>query len=465
MKVTLAREIAYDSFIQVLNHKKKPEEAVEQRIKSSLAPVRSVDRSFIKEVLYGSLRWYSKIFWIVQKTSDRDLTKVSQEIQAALVLGTYQIFYMSKVPDRAAVNESVEYIKKKGQTSAASFVNGILRSIARRSEYFTKPDKEKAPVEYLSLQYAHPKWLVERWCSRFSFDRVKEMLSSNNYPPPFSIRINACKVDLGQIQDFRTSLLRDEKIHSERKPLRSALILDKAPNLSEDSLFGQGYYTVQDEASQLIACLVHPKEGERVVDACCGPGGKISHIYELAKGHITLCGIEKNPVKMERTKKTFQRLGHASPEWVEKDFLEFLPEIPPDKILLDAPCSGLGVLRRHPDGKWHKASHIVSDMAKIQRKLLLHGLEILKVGGELIYSVCSYEPEETVDHLRWLLDKYSDTIDIVPATTRVPDYYKRFVTREGVLLVFSGNKDQMDGFGGFILRKSRGEIISDGEKT
>jgi 16S rRNA (cytosine967-C5)-methyltransferase len=454
--MTPAREVAYDAFVQVMYHQRLPDEVVDELAAKQPKPLRRLDRNFIKEVLYGALRWYSKLYWILQNTSNRDLDKTTPEIRAALVCGTYQIFYMDRVPDRAAVNESAEYIRKKGQANAVSFVNGILRQIARRAEYFAKPNKTTHPADYLALQFAHPPWVVTRWLDHFKFDRLEKMLAANNQPPPWSVRVNALKTALPDVHQLQQQLLKEERTHSDRRPLRSALTLKETPNLEPDSLFGKGLYTIQDEASQLIALLVEPKEGEVIVDAAAGPGGKLSHVFELSAGKAKLVAVEKHPKQMARAQETITRLGHEGIEWVQGDFLDFkgagTPAAPVDKVLLDAPCSGLGVLRRHPEGKWQKQLSLVTEMAALQRKLLEHALTLIKPGGELIYSVCSFEPEESERHVAWIKDKYGDRIELISPVSRLPDYYKRYVTRENLLLVYAGNQDDMDGFGAFILR-------------
>lgn len=454
-QISPAREIAFDAFVLVMEQKKTPEEAVDALYAKQTKEIKRVDKNFVKEALWGSLRWYSKIYWILQNTSNRNLDDSSPEIRAALVIGTYQIFYMDRVPERAAVNESAEYVRLRGQASAVSFVNGILRKIARRAEYFAKPDKKKQPVEYLALQFAHPQWMVRRWHQHFRFEKMEEMLASNNQPPPWTIRINALKTPLNEASELQQKLLKDERAHSERRPLRSALWLKQAPTFDAESLFAQGYYTVQDEASQLIAHLVDPKEGEEIVDATSGPGGKLSHMYEMSLGKAHFTAIEKHPVQMTRAKETMARLGHDQVTWVDGDFLEFKPKNPPAKILLDAPCSGFGVLRRHPEGKWQKEGGIIPTMAAFQRQLITHAVKILSErpgGGELIYSVCSFEPEESVEHVAWIREQYGDRIELISPVARLPDYYKRYVTRENLLLVFAGNQDEMDGFGAFIVK-------------
>jgi 16S rRNA (cytosine967-C5)-methyltransferase len=389
----------------------------------------------------------------VQKTANRDLSKSTPEIRAALVLGTYQIFYMDRIPDRAAVNESAEYIRVKKQANAVSFVNGILRSIARRSAYFAKPDKEKQPVEYLAMQYAHPKWMISRWHNRFNFEKLKNMLAANNQPPPYSVRINSLKTPLEMSTSLREMILREEKNHAEQRTLRSSIQLKQSPNFGEGSLFQQGYFTVQDEVSQIIGLIVDPREGEVIIDACCGPAGKLSHLYELVKGKATLIGIDSSAPQLARARENFVRLGFEMPELIEQDYLAYQPEKPVDRILLDAPCSGLGVIRRHPEGKWQKNPAIVDKVVKKQRTLIAHALSMLASGGELIYSVCSFEYEETLGQLEWAKAEYGDAIELVHPGPRLPDYFKKYLTREHIFLVFSDNKENMDGFGAFILKK------------
>lgn len=459
--ISPAREVAFDALVQVMNHKKNPDEVVEELYAKQAKPLKRVDRNLVKEILYGSLRWYSKILWILQNTSNRDLEKVAPEIRAALVCGTYQIFYMDRIPDRAAVNESAEYVRKRGQAAAVSFVNGILRQIARRAEYFTKPDKRTHPVDYLALQFAHPKWLVSRWNEHFKFEKLEKMLASNNQPPPWTARVNTLKTPLEEVHLLQQRLLKDERTHTEKNSLRGCLTFKDAPNLDADSLFQQGYYTIQDAASQLIGLLVDPNPGQTIVDAAAGPGGKLGHLHELAGGKARLIGVEKSPRQLDRGKETLGRLGHTDITWVAGDFLEFNKDGGDksvglvDKVLLDAPCTGLGVLRRHPEGKWQKDQTMITAMVEIQKKLIEHALGMLKPGGELIYSVCSFEPEESERHLSWIREKHGDSIELLSPVSRLPDYFKRYVTRDNLLMIYAGNQDDMDGFAAFMLKKVR----------
>ena len=455
-KISSARYIAFEAFIQVMEYRKKPEDELLRLYAESGKDLKRVDKNLAKEILYGSLRWYSKIYWILQHTSSRKLIDVSPQIRAALILGTYQIFYLDKIPERAAVNESSEYVRSCGQGQAVSFVNGILRQIARRAEYFAKPDKKTKPVDYLSLQFAHPEWMVGRWEKRFKFEKIEGMLAANNQPPPVFIRVNTLKTAVNDIQNLQHELLKEEHIHSNRENLKTCLSLKKFPDVGEASFFGQGFYTIQDQASQLIAYLVDPRPEEKIVDACAGPGGKVTHLFEMSEGKADIQAVEKSPTAAQKIIQNIKRLQFDNPkfkkiELIEQDFLTFEPETKPHKILLDAPCSGLGVLRRHPEGKWLKKPSVIDDRKILQRQLIEKALGLLPVGGELIYSVCSYEPEECEDHFRWL-GTFEDKIEYVSPVSRLPDYFKRYVTRDNIFMVFSGNQDLMDGFSAFIVK-------------
>lgn len=454
MSLSIAREIAYNAFEEVFFKKQKPDTALEKLYLKTRA--KRLDRNLAKEILYGSLRWYSKIFWILQNTSNRDLLKTDPAVQTALILGTYQIFYMDRVPDRAAVNESVNYVKTRKQGNASSFVNGILRQIARRAEYFTKPNKTTQKAEYLALQFSFPQWIVERWLERFKFERMEVMLAAMNQPPIHFARVNAKKTSIEQTHSLQHNLLKEEKTKTDKRPLRTSLAFKEFPKLDNESLFGKGFYSIQNESSQLIALLLDLDNSKLVVDACCGKAGKTAHIAELSSNKTRIIGIDPIESQLELAKKQLQRLDlEKNVELIQQNFLEWNPESKADRLLIDAPCSGLGVLNRHPEGKWHKTSKIIKDCAKTQKEMLDHGLSILETGGQLVYSVCSFEPEETTDQLSYILEKYKDSVELVCPTAYIPDYYKKYVTRDNLLLIYAGNDDCMDGFGAFILKKRK----------
>ncbi len=444
------REVALDAFVEVMDHRRKPEAAVAYLYEKHAKNIKRIDKNFVKELLYGSLRWHAKMFWILQNTANRDLARVTPQVRSALILGTYQIYYMDRVPDRAAVNESVEYIRKKGQANACSFVNGILRQIARRAEYFAKPDKVREPAAYLSLQYAHPRWMIERWLTQFSYERTEEIASANNRVPPVFVRVNTRRgLPAHRLQ---SRLLREERLHAERRPLRCSLKLRSFPQLADGSLFAAGFYTVQDEAAQLVSFLVNPRAGETVFDLCSGVGGKLSHLCELSDGAACITAIDKSAVRLQQAEEALRRLGHEGVVFLCEDISKWSSKTRAHKILLDAPCSGLGVLRRHPEGKWHKEEALIKRLAQLQRELIVRAFAWLRKGGELVYSVCSFEAEESNAVLDYVRAELGERMTLVSPVSRLPDYYKRYVTRRNILQIYPGNHDAMDGFSAFIIR-------------
>lgn len=447
-----SRELAYDAFAMILTQKVRVRAALDQLSQSKTYKGKNIDRAFVKDILFGSLRWYSKLYWILQNTSKRNLDETSPEIRAALVCGTFQIYYMERIADRTAVNESVEYIRHRGQANAVSFVNGILRQIARRAEYFQKPDRETKPVEYLSLQFAHPDWMVRRWLRHFKFERLETMLGASNQRPPTTIRANSLKTPLQDIKNLQQNFLKGERTHSDKRPLRSAVILKEEPNLGPESLYQQGFYTFQDEGDQLIGLLAAPEAKQVIAQAFSGRGKLVTHLYELSQGEAELITFPTDEEDRLITQKEVERIAGNHIKVSPENFRTLAPKQKFDKILLSPPNSELGRLRRFPENKLHMRESMLRELAEEQAKLLEQCLHLVKEGGEIIYAVNSFEPEEVDQQWGTLSKKYPGHLELVSPVPRLPDYYKKYVTRQNLLLVYSGNQDNMDGLGAFIVR-------------
>ncbi len=455
MGVTLPRRIAYDCFVQVMYHSRRADTTLEQCYRDN-PDLSRLDKNFIKEILYGSLRWYYKIYWILNQTCKRDLDECDECVKAALICGSYQIYYMDRVPDRASVNESVEYVKEKKLTKAASFVNGILRQIARKSQYFPKPDKDERFVEYLSVQYSHPAWMINRWLEQDELKRgtVERILTANNKQPSLFARVSPVSVD--DLSQFQNDLLKEEKTFSIKQSLPNCIRLKNSPMLGSGSLFSKGYYTIQNMSSQLVGHIASYTPSRFVIDGCAGPGGKLSYIYETHPDS-NIVAVERSDSQYDRMISTMKRLGYTDSrvKFVKSDFLSYEPEEgrAPDKILLDAPCSGLGVLASHPEGRWHKTENIVGDLKQVQQKLILHALGILAVGGELVFSVCSFEKEESLDHIDFIKERFNGSVEFENIDKRVPDYFKKYILDKNLLRIFPNEQDEMDGFSCFVVKK------------
>lgn len=505
-KLSPSRLLAYNVLVDVLTHHRDPAECYTLHL-SQHGHIKPVDRTLAYEIIYGSLRWWLKMYTLVNGYSRRNLDHSSTVVKVALVAGTYQIHYLSRVPHRASVNESVEYVKVKQQHSAAAYVNGILRKVAAQTHRPPTTASDQHPVDHLAYTYAFPSWMVSRWIRRFNRIKLEKLLQISTERPPITVRISAL-THCTSSQIFR--LLNNEAATKPiRRPLPGCYQLNQLPDMTPQSLFGRGCLTIQDESSQLIAHLVDPQPGDHIVDACAGPGGKLTHIYELAaqrllKNHPSphpeaaqeaadnqhqpdstspslasqlLAQLHQNQrhiaatlahqprrlphlIAMEKKLTSFQKLV-ASVSRVQAqgitcihgDFCQHRPSRAPNKILLDAPCSGMGVLRRHPEGKLFKTSALIHRMVIKQRQLLEHAWRILAPGGELIYGVCSFELEETEDQLKWLLEHCGDRIQVVNVHSRVFKYYRRFITKNQLLMIYSGLADGMDGFCAFVVQK------------
>ena len=521
--ISPSRMLAYNTLVESIKYKKNPEQIINHSLKNRYKDIKRNDLNLAYEIIYGSFRWWDKLYWILQNYSKRDLDRSSLEVKVSLVGGTYQIFYLDRVPNRASINESAEFLRAKKQVSAVAFINGMLRQVAIKARYFPKPEAHVEPEKYLALQYAQPIWLVKRWIKQFGFAKLEEMYRNINKKPSITIRFNRA-YQLNN-QDMQKLLLKDRNRNPHKRPLRNCFHLNDLPNFANNSLFARGLITIQDESSQLIAHLVDPQKNQRIVDACAGPGGKLSHLYDLCARLFVDCidqtninhdkqpqklnsqdssnnnddynelsfdktntntvsyddidsnsandnknlfdydfshhpefpkiyAFEKKQVAYDRLIENITRMNCSGITCTFGDFVDYSPSYKVDKILLDAPCSGFGVLRRHPEAKMFKTIETIDKMVDVQRKLFIHAFNILSKDSELVYSVCSSESEEIYSHLDWLQKNHANCYELIDPSTRLQSYYKRFVTKDKVLLIYGGNTDSMDGFGAFIVKKT-----------
>lgn len=448
---TLSRAIAIDALNHVMSRRQHADAVLEKLFRHHSQELRPLDRAFIFEIVYGSLRWLSKMDWIMSHMIDRPFTSLDPRVLCALRVGAYQILYMDRVPDRAAVSETVEAIKKVGAGNASSFVNAVLRRLARKAEYFTKPDKGSQLAEYLSVQFSHPQWMVERWLRHVQTERLEHLLSGNNKAPPIVLRRLQSKPISGG-EDLATFLLRTQGIASEWLPLGSALRVDKLPDFQKCEAFQSGCYIVQDTAAQLAVQLVNISDSTQVLDACAAPGGKSIALWDLGVKPSNLSVADTSQRRLGTLQENFSRVGLKPAEVLIGDVVESTRDRSFDTVLLDAPCTALGVMRRHPEIKWHRTLSDIDHCVAEQRRLLDGLAAAVRPGGELVYIVCSTELEETSHQVRGFLDRNRE-FDLAPLEPRIHDYYRKYITRENELLILPGNADDLDGFYAVVLRK------------
>ena len=411
------------------------------------------DRALTTELVYGVLRWRSRLDWVIRRLSRIPLRKIDPSVINIIRLGLYQILFHSRIPPSAAVNDSVDMAKSRAPLWVVRFVNGVMRSAARRAKEIPLPDYADDPVQAIAIRESHPLWLVKRWAKRMGVEETKRLCKANNQVPPVTIRANTLKVS------------RQELLNSLRDHVRQITPTRFAPDglslrglrraVADIPSFRDGWFQVQDEAAQLVTHLLDPKPGETVLDACAGLGGKTGHIAQLMKNRGKIMAMESQSWKLHRLKRSSMRLGVSVVTTWHHDLsgpvsVSLCGTF--DRILLDAPCSGLGVLRRNPDAKWKKTEADLTRLRVDQLCFLDRLVPLLKRGGCLVYCVCSLEPEEGEYVVKdFLKNQAQFVIDRQPVGAL--DMDERLVDRSGFFRSLPHEHD-MDGFFAVRLRRT-----------
>lgn len=362
----------------------------------SASPLPRREIALTYALVYGVLRWRGRLDYILSSFSKTPLAKIDPPILNILRMGSFQILHLDRVPDSAAVNTAVNLAKTIAPSWIVRFVNGVLRNVARRGREVRFPDPETSPVAALAAEAAFPRWLVERWMSRYGAEEAWDMCHAINHLPPVTLRANTLRSDRdGLMAELGDAA--DRQVPTPCAPdgialhgLRSAV--HDLPG------YADGRFQVQDEAAQLVAHLLAPRPGERVLDACAGLGGKTGHLAQLMENRGGITAADRDAAKLERLEREMARLGVGivTPRQMDLDTPPDPAALGPfDRILVDAPCSGLGVLRRNPDGKWRNRPEDLAGHQRRQIRFLDHLAPLVKPGGRMGYAVCSFEPEET----------------------------------------------------------------------
>ena len=348
------------------------------------------EKGFVNELVNGTLRWRGKLKWLIVQFYDGKYKKCPSNIKYILEVTLYQLLHLYNIPDYAAINEGVLLAKKLNGNYWARKVNGILRSIIREKQQLAYPDINYNAAEFIAVKYSHPQWLVERWINRYGVEDTQKLCEANNQTPEISLRVNRITISTQKLQN----ILLKEKIEV-RQPgyLSEFLKVKKLPNLSKYKPFQQGLFSIQDESAGLVAHLVDPKPGELIVDLCAAPGGKTTHIAELAANK---CYILANDLYFNRLlliRQNIKRLGLQNINLLNADAAKYL-NVKADKVLVDAPCSGFGVLSKRSDLRWKRTSLQVEQVIKVQLQVIAAAALLVKRGGTLVYSTCTIEPDE-----------------------------------------------------------------------
>jgi len=412
----------------------------------------SLDRAFLTELTYGVLRWRGRLDWLIRHFSKVPFEKIELGILNILRLGLYQILFLSKTPFSAAVNESVKLAKGIRGKGGAGFVNGILRSILREKEQIPYPDFSENSVLHISVVESHPLWLVRRWAEEVGLEETMKICTFNNQISTLTLRANTLKINgKDLIEKLRERGLKPFPCSFSEE----GILLEDPPPTSKLPFLKEGFYIIQDEASQLVTSILDPKPGEHILDACAAPGGKTTHIAQRMENGGAIYGLDLIKGKLGQIEEMCQRLGIKIVKTMKGDARSPLPTpkgMKFDRVLADVPCSGFGTLRRNPDLKWRRNEEDIGRLAELQSSILRNLAPYVKEGGILVYSTCTVFHEENEDVVERFLDGHSEfRLDQIREV--LPEKGRSFI-KKGYFKTFPP-KDTMDGF--FVARMVRTE--------
>jgi 16S rRNA (cytosine967-C5)-methyltransferase len=411
------------------------------------------DRAFISQLVQGSIRWRLRLDWTIRQISDTPLKKISLPVLNLLRLAIYQILFLDRVPESAAVNEAVKNAKKRHPPYVVSFVNAVLRKACRDKNQIAFPDRHKAPVQYLSSFYSYPEWLVRKWIMEWGIDFAEALCEAQNHIPAITVRSNTLKISR---EDLIRRLEAESGITAKPTPYspQGVHLADFRGRVDQNKAFQEGLFQVQDEAAQLTSAILSPVAGETVLDLCAGYGGKTTHVAELMKDRGKVIGLDMNQPRLVSLASNAVRLGIRSTLAVAADAskdLSSLFRVRFDRIVVDAPCSGLGVICRHPDAKWNKKEEDIPRLAELQKAILNSGCSVLRRGGMLLYVTCTLSREENEEVVDACLAQNKD-MALVNLRDQAPPGAKDLIDDRGFLRTLP-HRHHMDGFFGALLRK------------
>jgi len=354
------------------------------------------EKSLATKLAGGTIQRLNTLDWVLQLYSKPAIDTFTPWVRNLLRISAFQLIFLDRVPSYAAVNEAVTLARRYGHRGVAGLTNALLRKLAAEAKNLPWPDPDRDPTKYLSLRYSYPTWLIRRIFKRYGFAETEKWCLANIEKPPLTVRVNRLRADPEDLAER----LKTEQIEAVLSQTVPALLTIKsgASKLACSNSFKEGTLTIQGCSSALVAPLLSPQTGEVIIDLCSAPGGKTTHLAELQQDRGVIYAVELHKSRAGMVEKAAARLGLKSIVPIQADGREIgnlnLPAA--DAILVDAPCSGLGVTRRLPEIKWRRSEKDLIIFQKLQLELLASAAGQLSLGGRLLYSVCTTEPEETV---------------------------------------------------------------------
>ncbi len=412
------------------------------------------DRAFISQLVQGVSRWRLRLDWMIGQFTEFPLKKMEIPILNILRLALYQIFYLDRVPESSAVNEAVNQVKSiKSPRYITSFVNGLLRNICRHKDRISFPDQVREPVGYLSVFYSYPPWLVEKWIREFGKEFTEGLLCSQNNLPQLNIRTNTLLVSRGKLIEY----LDEEGVTGRPAPYApEGMILEGFKGrVTELKAFKRGLFQVQDQAAIITSHLIAPRPGDTVLDICSGLGGKSTHMAALMGGSGNILALDINRKRLATLVYNAHRLGIDNIRPVVADASKSLSStfsFKFDKVMVDAPCSGLGIISRHPDIKWNRDEKDIIRLSFLQKTIMNETASVIKKGGRILFVTCTISKEENEEIVKDFLNRNSD-MSLENLKKHVPDWGLDLIDNQGFFRTFP-HIHHMDGFFAALFRKN-----------
>ena len=431
--IAAARLAAYD-VLRAVSTGRADLPAALARVRDGLGDER--DRALAGEIATGTLRWQGAYDAVVAIFAKRPASKLDPEVLDILRMTAFQLLHLDRIPASAAVNDAVNLARKVGKGSASGLVNAVLRRISRERAHLPlppKPDDTSSrgdTLAYLATTLSHPEWLISRWLERYGFEDAEAWALFDNSPATLTIRANTLRISRDALSEQLAAL----GIETEPARFATDALSVRSGNPLLTPLAAQGLFFVQDESSQLVAQLTAVQPGERVLDACASPGGKTAAMAAAMQDEGLIVATDVRGRRVDLLRRTIESAGARCARVVQADVSGVLPfRTTFDCVLLDAPCSGLGTVRRDPDIRWRRSPDDFERFAAVQATMLGRAAEVTAAGGRLVYATCSSEPEENeAVVLRFL----NDHPEFESAPTRIPAELARFTTADGYFRTF-----------------------------
>jgi 16S rRNA (cytosine967-C5)-methyltransferase len=445
------RRAAFDILVRIQKERSFADILIDHELSKEI--IKGADRGLLTELVYGVLRRQGTLDHIIGQFSTQRPEKLELYVLLLLRLGLYQSFFLDRVPVSAAVNETVKLAKDLAPR-AAGFINAVLRSADRGRDQITYPDRNETPVQYLAVRYSHPAWLAAQWYEQLGIDEAEALAAAMAEPPPLTVRTNTLRITRDQLME---QLNREGVTCTPTTWSPDGIRLNHSGSVTRLPSFNAGLFTVQDESSQLAPLFLDPRKGERALDACAAPGGKTTQIAQLMgdSGEIFACDVGSK--KLRLIKETCDRLGIASVRTFTMDATapsQAIKDLRFQRILVDAPCSGLGVIRRNPEGKWWKLPSDLPPLATTQLAILENLSGYLEPDGRLLYATCSTSRVENEDVVEAFLKRHPE-FEVEDLRELFPSFAP-LITDRGFFRSWP-HRDGMDGFFAARLKKIQQE--------